>query len=280
MPDAPSNLEKDTSVYEQYHSEVLPIIDRLETDLRRIFVARRARALQSGFRTGKHINIKHRIQEKAKGIPVMESTAWQRRELPHERDCAVSLLVDLSGSMQGEKIRETFKAVIVLSEVLNKLLIATEVLGFNDRIYKYQQYGEQMSKEVRKAMGGMLKEVAIFNKDGPRALDNDDGWALSQASKRIARQRASMKFIIVLSDGKPKMGSRRKDDAQLDNELKETIKHITKETDQKLIGLGVGNHTEHVNHYYPNSIANVTVKKMAEKLAELIRKVIEHYNDF
>lgn len=270
-------LKKDANVYEKMRQEVLPIIDKLETELREIFVAREAKGWKSGFTTGKRIDIKRRIQEKAKSGPVMESKAWQKREMPDEKDYAISLLVDLSGSMsRGNKIEETFKAVIVLSEVLNRLSINLEILGFNDRIYEYKDFGQPMSKPIRENMGGMLREVGDMSDTG-KARWNDDGWALEKASERLVRQKADQKFLIVMSDGTPEespMHPRSK------YELGKMIKKIIEETDIRLVGLGVGRETEHVGEYYPNSIANVKVKEMAEKLADLIKEVVVNYDKF
>ena len=270
-------LKKDANVYEKMRQEVMPLIDKLETELREIFVARKAKGWKSGFTTGKRIDIKRRIQEKAKSVPAMESKAWQKREMPDEKDYAISLLVDLSGSMaRDKKIEETFKAVIVLSEVLNRLSINLEILGFNDRIYEYQNFKEQMSKLIREHMGGMLEEVHDSSDTG-KAQWNDDGWALEQASERLARQKADQKFLVVMSDGTPEespMHPRGK------YELGKMIKKVLEETDVRLIGLGIGRGTEHVGTYYPNSIANVKVKEMAEKLAALIKEVIANYDKF
>lgn len=269
------SLEKDANVYEKYRSEVLPIIESLENDLREIFVARRASRWKSGFKTGKRIDIKTRIQEKAKGISAVESKAWQKRELPSEKDYAISILVDLSGSMSGQKIRETFKAVIVLSEVLNKLSIKTEILGFNDRLYEYQTFGEDLSREIRENMGGALREVD--NHNGGRADYNDDGWALQETSKRLARQKAAEKFIMILSDGVPEESPQH---SGLEFDLNRVVSHIMQESGQKLIGLGIGSGTGHVEKYYPNSLANINVKEMAEKLADTIREMIVNYQNF
>lgn len=270
-------LKKDANVYETMRQEVLPLIDKLETELREIFVARQAKGWKSGFTTGKRIDIKRRIQEKAKSVPAMESKAWQKRELPKEKDYAISLLVDLSGSMaRDHKIEETFKAVIVLSEVLNRLSVNLEILGFNDRIYEYQDFGQPMSKPIRENMGGMLEEVNDTSDTG-KAQWNDDGWALEKASERLSHQKADQKFLVVLSDGTPEesgMHPRSK------YELGKVIKKVLEETDIRLIGLGVGRGTEHVGEYYPNSIANVKVKEMAEKLADLIKEVIANYDKF
>ncbi len=269
------SLEKDANTYEKYRKDVLPIIDSLENDLREIFVARRASRWQSGFKTGKRIDIKTRIQEKAKGVSAVESKAWQKRELPTEKDYAISILVDLSGSMSGEKIQETFKALIVLSEVLNKLSIKTEILGFNDRLYEYQIFGENISREIRENMGGVLKEVD--NHSGGRADYNDDGWALSETSKRLAKQKANEKFIMVLSDGQPVESSQH---SGSEFDLSRVVNHIMQESDQKLLGLGIGSGTQHVEKYYPNSLANIDIKEMAEKLADTIKEMIVNYQNF
>lgn len=269
-------LKKDENVYEEYRREVLEVINSLENDLREIFVARRMHAWRGGFKSGKRIDIKRRIQEKAKEISAMESRAWEKRELPSEKDYAISLLVDLSGSMQGEKIEETFRAVVVLAEVLNRLSIQTEILGFNDRIYEYQKFGEDISRQIREEMGGILQEVSDTSGTG-RARWNDDGWALSQASESLGKQKAREKFLVVLSDGTPEESSMH---PRSKYELGAVVSQILQETDQKLIGLGIGPGTGHVDHYYPNSLADVNLEEMAEKLADLIREAIANYDKF
>ncbi|PIZ01059.1 hypothetical protein COY62_00395 [bacterium (Candidatus Howlettbacteria) CG_4_10_14_0_8_um_filter_40_9] len=265
-------LHKDDNDYERYRREVLPIIDQLEQDLREIFVSRRSGQWESGFRSGKRIDIKRRIQEKAKGVSVMESKAWEKRELPQEKDYAVTLLADLSGSMRGQKIEETFKAVIVLTEVLNRLSIQTEILGFNDKIYEYQKFGEDISNLKRENMGSMLGEVSSSG-----AIWNDDGWALDQASERLAKQKAKEKFLIVLSDGIPEESPAHSAE---DYELGSVVQKVVSSTDQKLVGLGIGPDTNHVNRYYPNSISNVGVKEISRKLADLIREAIANFDKF
>ncbi|HQU07543.1 MAG TPA: VWA domain-containing protein [Candidatus Paceibacterota bacterium] len=267
-----SLLAPSPEAYDTVMREVLPLINRLENDLREIFVARQARAWDSGHKFGKKIDLKRRIQEKAKDVSAFESRAWQKREAPSEKDYAITLLVDLSGSMRGTKITETFKAVVVLAEVLNALSIKTEILGFNDRIHDFQDFGVRLTDASRREMGAMLEEV-----DSSRARYNDDGWALKEASARLARENAEEKFLIALSDGIP-AESGAHSGAEFD--LHKVVKEILETTDQKLVGLGIGSGTEHVSGYYPHSLADVPVKEMAEKLADLIRDVIANYEDF
>lgn len=265
-------LYKDENIYEQYRREALPLIDALETDLRAIFVQRRSQKWQTGFRSGKKIDIQRRMQEEAREVSPVESHAWQKRELPTEKDYAITLLVDLSGSMRGQKISETFKGAVVIAEVLNRLSINTEILGFNEGLYVYQGFGQDMDRDVREYMGGMLSEVQT-----PAARWNDDGWALEQTSERLAKQKVSEKFIFVLSDGQPVPSPQHSGEQY---ELGQIVRNIMSETDQKLIGLGIGSGTNHVTKYYPNSIADIGAAKMSEKLADVVREVIADYDAF
>jgi hypothetical protein len=263
--------------YEQTMREVLPIINSLEDDLRDVFVQRRSRGWQTGQTSGRKIDIARRIQEKAKGINVFESTAWKTREAPTEQDYAISILVDLSGSMNdGVKINETFKSVVVLSEVLNKLSLNVEILGFNDRIHIYQQYGDDINDDMRHNMSDMLDEVDS-NKAKGKPRYNDDGWAILQTSERLAKQDVKQKFLIVLSDGLPEESS---EHSGSQYKLDRVIPHVTDETDQKIIGLGIGLGTGHVSKYYPNSIANIDTKQMATKISDLLRDIIINYNQY
>lgn len=266
-------LAKDANTYEAYQREVLDTIVQLENDLREIFTERRSHSWQSGYKFGKKIDMKKRMQEEAKGIPVINSRAWEKREMPQEKDYAVELVVDLSGSMASNgKIEETFKAAIVLAEVLNRLSIKTEILGFNDRLYEYQVFGSNLSADMRENMGGMLQEVQDHGPSGrEKASYNDDGWAVGKASERLQKQKASEKLLIILSDGQPEPSPPH---AGSEYDLQTIVQKITKETRQRIIGLGIGRGTEHVKRYYSNSIANVEVEKMAATLAELIKQAI------
>lgn len=265
---AERSLIGDKNEYEKHRREILPIINKLEDELRDIFVARRSQNWQTGYKSGKRIDIEKRIQEKAKGISVMESKAWQKREIPLEKDYAITILVDLSGSMNNRKIIEAFKSSIVIAEVLNRLSVRTEILGFNDRIYEYKKFSDPMSNELRENMSGMLKEVS-----SGRARYNDDGWAIRQASLRLEEEQGQEKFLIVLSDGEP-VPSRAHSGQEYD--LKNIIESISKNTKQKVIGLGIL--TNSVKSFYKQYLPNISAEDLSKKLAQLIKDCIENYD--
>lgn len=260
------SLRGDENEYEKERRLLLPAIDELETDLRELFVARRASRWTSGYRSGRRIDIEKRIQEKALGVSPVESKSWQKRELPQEKDYATTLLIDLSGSMEGEKILEAFRGAIVKAEALNRLSIPLEILGFNDRLFVFKSFEAPMSREVQDRMSGMLDAVT---EEG--AAWNDDGWAVLQASNRLDLQPASERFLIVLSDGLPVESARHPREQY---ELGSIVTRIGSQSRNKLIGLGLGRGTQHVKDYYPNSVAGIKAKDLPNKLSDVLREAI------
>ncbi len=269
-------LNKDENAYEKYRREVLPLIETLEAALRQIFIDSKTTSWKRGFKSGKRIDITKRIQEKAREVPAMESKSWQKRERPDEKDYAISLLVDLSGSMrENRKIEETFKAIIVLAEVLNKLGIDLEIIGFNDDVYEYQNFGQPMSRQIREHMGGMFKEVddSCCKGCGNEHSETDLGWATEVAAKRLGKQKAEQKFLITLSDGKLAESTKHPKEKY---DLGKMINKILSESDIHVIDLGIGKESKKAATYYPHSISDINAKEMAEKLAGLITEVIAH----
>ncbi len=80
-----------------------------------------------------------------------------------------------------------------------------------------------------------------------------------------------------MSDGLPKESSNH---SGQEYELEHVIKKITDDSDQKLIGLGIGSGTGHVADYYPNSLANIDTKEMASKIGDLLRDIIINYKEY
>jgi len=268
--------EKDP--YHRALEKVSDLIDVLTADLRDIFVKRKIERYETGYRSGRRWNVRQRIREKVAGVPLFKTEACEQRESESEEmDYAITLLVDLSGSMQrNHKIQEAFKSAVVLSETLSNLGIKFEVVGFQDIILEFKAFEEQLDESMREKLNQMILEVYGRNPDGHNNPgDNDDGASLLEASRHLTEQIAKNKFLVVLSDGEPLMDSGKKSSSQLDRELREAVAEITANTNQKLIGLGLNSGA--VAKYYDNHIAGITTEEMVETLGELLREAIEKY---
>lgn len=266
----------EVDAYREALTEMASYIDALTGDLRDVFVKRKMTTTEAGYRSGRRWNIRTRIKERIADIPLIKT---QSREQPEssgeETDYAVLLQIDLSGSMsRGNKIEEAFKAIVLLSETLNNLNVSFEIDGFQDLLLEFKRFEENLDDSMRTKLNQLLLEVNNKNPHGHNnSGDNDDGACLRDASQHLANQTAREKILIVLSDGQPAMDSGRKSQGQLDRELKEVIREIRENTDQKLIGVGINSGA--VSRYYENNIPNVDAKELAETLGELLRSLIE-----
>lgn len=256
--------------YDNLRMELEPIIDALYNELNNIFIDREANKRTTGHRHGSRINVRTRIREKSGGVPVTETRSWERRDLPTQKDYVFSLLIDLSGSMKfgqgGEtRIHSALKTAIVWAEVLGRLGIKFEVVGFNEDLKLFKGYMDTFGDETRAKMAPMEREVTMHG-----ANYNDDGWALQEASERIEKQKASEKFVVVISDGQP-APSIRHSGAEYD--LSKVVQGILNGTNQHVVGIGVQNSS--VEYYYPDSVVIEDISELPKAIVEVIRRSIE-----
>ncbi len=259
--------------YERTLETVSGLIDNLTADLRDVFARRKVERYESGYRSGRRWNIRRRIAEKIAGIPLLQTEAREQRESESEEmDYAITLMIDLSGSMNyGDKIEEAFKSAVVLAETLNNLGINFEIVGFQDTLLEFKSFADRLDENMREKLSQLILEVSGRNPGGHNnPSDNDDGVCLSAASDHLADQTARNKFLIVISDGVPE--TRGKSRSQLDRELRDAIAAISTNTNQKLIGLGLNSNA--VSTYYENNIAGVSTEEMVETLGGLLREII------
>ncbi len=271
------NDSKDDA-YSDNLMEIASMIDQLSGDLRDIFIQRKQQTYEAEYRSGKKWNVSKRIKEKISDIPLFKSEAREQKNIEsEEKDYAITLMVDLSGSMsRGGKIEEAFKSIILLSETLNDLNIKFEVIGFQDILLQFKKFDDDFNDDMRDKMNQILLEVNDSNPDGNNNCgDNNDGECLLVASEHLEKQMSKNKFLIILSDGEPFMDSGRKSRSQLHRELKDAVKSIGENTQQHLIGIGLL--SDAVEKYYENNIANVGAKELSEILGAVIREIVENY---
>jgi hypothetical protein len=261
-----------SDVYENAYKEVHDMDEKLYRRLEEIFspnVKRTMKLRSSGSRINLPAVYKWEASRGA-GVKNLDNRIFESVHLPEKKDYAFTLLVDLSGSMSDyNKIQETFKAVVLLAEVLNRLGIPNEILGFQDEVIGFKKFDQKMIDSIRKKMSGMIAEVKSINPDGHnRSQWNDDGPCLADASKSLESQQAKEKFLLVFSDGQP--DGRRSGDY----DLHDAVEKIITQTNQKLVGLGLGRDTEHVQTYYPTALPNINVRELPEVLSALLEDMI------
>ncbi|MDO8584088.1 MAG: hypothetical protein Q7R83_02825 [bacterium] len=275
--EAMTKIIEDENAYERERREVLPIIDQTEGELRRIFLERTMTSWKGGFRSGKRVDVKKRIQERVKGVPAMQSEAWQKRERPKQKDYAITLLNDLSGSMAWDgKSAADLKAKIVFAEVLNRIGIRVEILGFHDELLEYQKFGQALSKDVRKRIGEMPAVAESKRCHGCKMDHNatDIGWATKLAADRLGRQQEKHKILITISDyvleASPKHPIT----------LESAVEEVAEMPAIKLVGIRIGEGGADMDQAYARGLGGFPTSELAIKLANLIKEVIVRYDAF
>lgn len=177
-------------------------------------------------------------------------------------DTAVSLLVDFSGSMHGDKIKHAVESAILLYEAISKSLkIPLEIIGFTDR-------GDKSIMMVFKSFDGKISEEKLMErmrKGTSYMSGNADGEAIAWTYDRLQRRREKKKLMVVLSDGSPAC-SRYGDIYKYTKDVVEQIESARK---ADIVGIGIMD--TNVKRFY----ANHQVINRSDELEGAILQLIE-----
>ncbi|MBI5229948.1 MAG: hypothetical protein HY981_01460 [Candidatus Magasanikbacteria bacterium] len=263
-------IESELSEYDKIYKEIAPLADELFNRIHKIFLPKRHPRWQKGKPTGSRLDLAMAMQFKADRN--LYDKLWERKTIPKKVDYCFTLLVDLSGSMQGKKIQQTFRGVVLMAEVLNRLGIKTELLGFQDEVIVYKNSNENLTPAIRTRMMVMLREVENSGEHN-QAFYNSDGYCLEEASQRLHEQKSKDSFLVVFSDGQPAPDAAHSGD---EYGLTTVVEKVRTQTRQKLIGVGLGPDTEHVATYYPTSLPNADILTLPQLLGDLLEDMIDH----
>ncbi len=252
--------------YDKAYEETADIINLLYYRLKKIFLSERHPKWRKGFPSGSRFDLEKAMQ--AEADPRYLEKLWERKTIPHKFDYRFSILVDLSGSMQGKKIEETFKGMVTLVEVLEKFGLQYEVIGFSDRVKTFKEWGDKLDKKKR-------EELAKMKGWGGEGTNTDGASRLSL--EHIEKNKGKDNFILTLTDGESNNGEH----------LLEILEEI-KNRNIKTVGVGLGPDTKFVEDYYPASLRLPYIKPtkeqkyqdqekdFAESFADLLEDMIRH----
>lgn len=265
-------LEGEKTAYDRAYAAVKPMIDLLADDIDRLFLPKRHPRWSGHFPVGGRLDLRKAMQVEAQ--PELYTELWERKTIPEKRDYSFTILIDLSGSMGGKTIEETFKGVVLLVEALARVGIDVEILGFQNKLIEFKNFDDQLDDNVRHKMNGMPLEVMNINPGGNNGADwNDDGYAVETAAKRLGERTSREKFLVVFSDGEPAPS-----DAHAGKrwDLSKVVEKIRAEKNVRPVGVGLGAETEHVRKYYPNSVVIPNVNELSPELAGLLEDILHN----
>jgi hypothetical protein len=243
-------------------------IDRLVRELEDLLLPRRRLGMRAGYPSGRRLDLR-RAMAFAADVRLYDKL-WARPTIPRRRDSAFLLLVDLSGSMRGEKTDAALAGTWLLAGSLSRLEVPFAVYGFQDVLIPFCPFGLTREEDVRAALTGLPEEVSAARLGGNNCPEyNDDGPCLLEAAEELLSQPVRQRVLIVVSDGLPEGRRSTPDD------LRNAVGELSGIRGLRLVGIGLGPHTDHVRDYYPESIANVRPGRLAEEIGALLRRALK-----
>lgn len=200
--------------YEKQKMNLGGLVNTMKARLRRALMAKENRDWDFGREFGR-LDTK-RLVAGFQGA----SQVFKQRQDRLEMDTAVHFLVDLSGSMSGEKISVAASAVIALAECLEGTQIKYQISGFSNdghtdgleklytearaegtkyhryeplNLFRYKRFGESL-QVAKGAVSSIRNHAGGNNSDRDAVL-----WAYHELAKRPEKR----KVLFVLSDGCP-----------------------------------------------------------------------------
>jgi hypothetical protein len=266
--------------YEKIRSEVAVLIDDLYYRLRKILIPEEYGGEELGWPSGKELDITRAMQ--AEKDILQKEKMWIRETAPGKKDYRFLHLVDVSGSMSGEKIKETLKGLIVAVEAIDRienlnsenLTIHQEVTAFSNDVLFLKGFRERFSKEIAEKLSGLL-DLTI----GGTNTYEGTLRALEDLKKNLG---STGNFLLTFSDGVPNYDIREK--------LKEILKNKEGRKGIKvgLIWLGESGSEEDLQNLvqeygYDFGIVMPAIKprdpkekNFAEKLADLLEDIVKN----
>jgi cobalamin biosynthesis protein CobT len=198
-------------------------------------------------------------------------------------DVAVTLLIDCSGSMSGDKIEVARQTALAIGESLKAININFEILGFTTTSNHSlaSKVGGLSSGDVERfnRFGEALRLMVFKSFDCPSLAgitechagnSNCDGESVIWASKRLALRKEKRKILLVLSDGQPAVGG--SNHMILAGDLKRVVRLLPK-AGIEVIGFGIL--TEDVKIFYPEHVIVDDLKKLPTTVMRKVAKMLE-----
>lgn len=281
---------------EGVQSKVNAVSAVVQKDLQRLITARSLSVMQPGLRRGRiNPSSLHRLE-------TGDDRVFRRKIENQSKDVAVSLLVDCSGSMAGDTFRTAMEAAWCFAEVLDRLNIKCEVLGFTTRT-DYDCYGPEYGRLYREEVSKFAKRIGkapsavrwealhipIFKEYGEKfgleqkrrmatgyssawqssnLCQNLDGASVLVAAKRLIARPEKRKLLIVFSDGAPCASM---DSSILRKHLKETVKQVE---GFGIETVGVGIRDDSVKAFYPKHFVVNNVSDLPKKVVGELKRFL------
>ena len=269
----PKFFEKRKSTFlKEYNSRVAPMLisqENFAQQVRKLIQIRAKVQREYGVKKGKLDQSRlSRICFKAPGF---SERVFKNKIENKMLDAAITVLVDMSGSMNGDKAFYALASTLLVNEVCSTLNIPVEILGFTDGptfeghvpvMFIYKGFNDlKMDEDHLKNYFALSSNHMIGNPDGENIL-----WA----HDRLIKRKEKRKILVVMSDGSPAAS---KGGGNISGFTHKVNQEIEKSKAVDIYGLGLC--SDSVEYYYKSHSVVKQPDEIPSKLLELIeRKII------
>ena len=264
--------KKKSTFLKEYDSRVAPMLisqENFAQQVRKLIQIRAKVQREYGVKKGKLDQSRlSRICFKAPGF---SERIFKNKIENKTLDAAITVLVDMSGSMSGDKAFYALASTLLVNEVCSTLNIPIEILGFTDGptfgghvpvMFIYKGFNDlKMDEDHLKNYFALSSNHMIGNPDGENIL-----WA----HDRLIKRKEKKKILVVMSDGSPAAS---KGGSDISGFTHKVIQEIEKFKSVDIYGLGLC--SDSVEYYYKSHSVVRKPDEIPSKLLELIeRKII------
>lgn len=208
-------------------------------------------------------------------LSVEDDRVFRTRQDSRALNACVQIIVDMSGSMDGQRIRIALASAWALADALDKIRVPNMVSGFTTA---GEIHGGAASSRAEPLMMPILKDwneratsdqvrSRIGTAQSLPLSNNVDGECVLALSRLMAPRKEDRKIIIVMSDGQPAAIAR-----GLSDHLKHVVQHLEKTMGYDLLGIGI--QTDAPSRYYTHSVKIDTVTDLPKVVASALQKIL------
>ena len=215
------------------------------------------------------------------------TNVFKMRDDRNEIDTALTVLIDLSGSMAGREAYVAMQSAVAIAEALDRTGVKYEILGFNnpgsfdvpshmthDDLFDENGIPRYGRLEPLRMLVFKQFEERLFEAKGSLASiadaaggHNTDGDALSYAYDRLSRRPEARKAMLVMSDGLPVGHS---GDAVQRQRLRNVVNRIERDG-VECIGMGIM--TDSVQQFYPKWVVVNNIEELSASVMDQLARV-------
>jgi nitric oxide reductase activation protein len=242
--------------YDKIYKEIEPYVRNLVQEMKRIFTDMNDEHLMRHLRFG----------------PVIEATEAHRQDkrifakkkLPEEMpDMAICILIDMSGSMYGNKIECAKKTAILIERFASELNIPIMVAGHDvECCVNIRIFTDFLSATPEKDRYSLASIT-----DGGC---NRDGLAINICADLLSKRPEKTKLMVVISDGAPA------DSGYSGKAARDDIASIVKKyrrNGMMIYGAAIDQDRKHIQEIYGNDFLNIEdLRSLPKTLVRLVKR--------